>query len=153
MRLFLAAYVFTALLVLGLLHVQSLVLGVWTCGVDPVTAALAETGRPPVVAGETAAACEAGSRTPSPTVSGWDALPPLVAPPCIPGGTIRMPVPSPEAHRWTPRMPNAVDVDCERLQREGGAVPIPGLLVPHRPPSAGTAGTTLRPGTRPTGRS
>jgi len=113
MRLFIAVFALTGLLLLGLLHVQSFVMGVWACGVDPVAVVLAETGRPPDVSVSRGPGPACGPDPSTPTTA--DRRPVLVRPACIPGGTRTLiPGPDPEGYRWIPRMPNAVDVECER---------------------------------------
>ncbi len=157
MRLFITTFAFTALLVLGLFHVQSLVVGVWTCGVDPVAAALAESGRAPSVDGpgeRGADSCGIDPSTWPSSVSGRDTRPILIAPPCTPGASRSWtPGTGSDGYRWLPRMPNAVNVDCLRLRREVGPDVRRRPFLPHQPPSVGTADGPVGVGTRRPGRS
>jgi hypothetical protein len=144
MRHFFSATVLASALVVSLLGVQTLVIGVVTCGVRPVVSALAETGHPPSLGVSWRAPAVACTGTDTHAAAPRPAPAPLATHrSCFRGGVATTLGPLNRS-----RMPNALEVRCPDPRES----PRP-LRPPHRKPSVGTVGAVLQSGTRRTARS
>lgn len=132
MRLFLLAFTYSVVTVFGLLHVQSWVIGVLTCGPEGLAVALATTEASPMAVATAPSPC----RTPSAGDASPAPIAPFPLPPeCLQGdrgdrgrapGVVLMPGVVP--------MPNAVDVGCVRVSPRGSPDPYRLPLLPRIPP-------------------